>query len=150
MHAMMISEDLEAETSITWLTACDELESVLKNVKTSLDLVALTHLTDKMGNGTNAVRTESESLLLQEVTQQHDASSLTTPTLLQSSCVRPLCCRRLSVATSSIYSIPDSYALENARLTEPFSPDCVPPEFWSESDEESSPSYSGHCQCHCV
>jgi hypothetical protein len=43
---------------------------------------------------------------------------------------------RASVAASSVYSLPDEFALENARLREPFSP-CVeaPESWWCEGSE---------------
>lgn len=134
-------EDTEA-----WVVACDELESLLRNVKTALDLVALVqpvHRCSSRQDGeqqlAKADRTESGSWSSAPLaTEQHDGQSMDVQYRLRLSIVPPLRCTRASIAASSVYSLPDTCALENARLREPFSPDLVPAGFWTDSDEEGS------------
>lgn len=133
------------EDTAAWVAACDELESLLRNVKTALDLVALVqpvHRCSSRQDGeqqqAKADRTDSgwwSSAAL--ATEYHDGLSMDAQYPLRLSIVPPLHCARASIAASSVYSLPDTCALENARLIEPFSPDLVPASFWTDSEEGS-------------
>jgi len=117
----------------SWMAACDELESLLSNVKTTLDLVALVHLSGEQQ--ANAERTEYEPKSSSAVTQHHYGLYKELQHRQRPCIIPPLSRARPSVA-SSIYSVPDKFTSENARLTEPFSPDLIPPAFWSDSDDD--------------
>ena len=136
------------EDTAAWVVACDELESLLRNVKTALDLVALVQpiqrccsSSSQQDDQAKADHTDSGSWSSAALaTEHHHGLSMDVQNRLRLSIVPPLHCARASIAASSVYSLPDTCALENARLTEPFSPDLVPASVWTDSGEEGSPS----------
>ena len=129
----------KSEEPAPWVAACDELELLLCNAQTALDLVALVQPDGE--ENANADRTECGHWS-SAASQLHYGRSIDGQSRLPLSIVPPLSCSRASVAASvaasSVYSLPDTYALENARLTEPFSPEIALSSFWTDSEEEGS------------